>query len=181
MTQQKFWSNQPDQAPPRFQQQTANEGGNNLPPRFKKMILHPQSEMNNGEVSLRPSSNMIFKPKTPSTLPKSATKPPNSNSAGNSNNLNNVLDPIPGGHHNPLSGPPLPHPASGKFIGQTSLLIGKIEISPKNVGLVRAKYWLWFFWRGDVSLETSYINLFSIYFEILPCCSKPSTCPFAPI
>merc|ERR1712061_586384 len=68
-------------------------------------------------------SNMIFKPKTPSTLPKSATKPPNSNSAGNSNNLNNVLDPIPGGHHNPLSGPPLPHPASGKFIGQTSLLI----------------------------------------------------------
>jgi translation initiation factor 4G len=67
---------------------------------------------------------MIFKPKTPSTLPKSATKPPNSNLAGNSNsnNLNNMLDPIPGGH-NPLSGPPLPHPASGKIIGQTSLLI----------------------------------------------------------
>ena len=147
MTQQKFWSNQPsDQgAPPRFQQhqQSANndQGSGNLPPRFKKMILHPQSEMNNGDVSLRPSSNMIFKPKTPSTLPKSATKPPNSsNSAGNSNNLNNMLDPIPGGH-NPLSGPPLPHPASGKFIGQTSLLIGKIEISSKNVGLVRAKYW----------------------------------------
>ena len=35
-----------------------------------------------------------------------------------------MLDPIPGGH-NPLSGPPLPHPASGKIIGQTSLLIGK--------------------------------------------------------
>ena len=167
MTQQKFWSNQPsDQgAPPRFQQhqQSANndQGSGNLPPRFKKMILHPQSEMNNGDVSLRPSSNMIFKPKTPSTLPKSATKPPNSsNSAGNSNNLNNMLDPIPGGH-NPLSGPPLPHPASGKFIGQTSLLIGKIEISPKNVGLVRAQYWLV---RGIFFLNRKKNNILALKF-----------------
>ena len=82
-SQQKFWS-QPDQAPPRFQQQAANET-NNLPPRFKKMILHQQAE---DEVSLRPNSSMIFKPKTPSMLPKSA-KPPSSN-------LNNIFDPTPG-------------------------------------------------------------------------------------
>ena len=76
------------------------------------MILQ-KGPNDDSEVSLRPSSNMIFKPKTPSMLPKSAKPPANANQ--------NIL--MGGDMANPLSGPPLPNPASGKIMGQTPLLI----------------------------------------------------------
>ena len=61
------------------------------------------SRDNRDEVSLKPqTSSMIFKPKTPSLLPKSA-KPTNNQ---------NILDPVPSLLP---SGPSLP-PASGKVI-----------------------------------------------------------------
>ncbi len=45
--------------------------GQSLPPRFKKM--HPNSDKSEEMVSLRPQSGpLVFKPKTPSMLPKSA-------------------------------------------------------------------------------------------------------------
>ena len=84
-----------------------------LPPRFKKMNFglnstvqnHRETEENK-DLTLKPQNSMIFKPKTPSLLPKSA-KP-------------NILDPEP----NLLpSGPSLP-PASGKIM-QAPILIEK--------------------------------------------------------
>ena len=83
----------------------SSESSNNLPPRFKKMILHQgpfdSNDNSSNEVSLKPTnSSMLFKPKTPSLLPKSA-KPTNNQ---------NILDPVPSLLP---SGPALP-PASGK-------------------------------------------------------------------
>jgi len=114
-----------DREPPRYSNNSnggigssmdRSEPSNNLPPRFKKMILHPGSSDSNdnassNEVSLKPTtSSMIFKPKTPSLLPKSAK--PTSNQ--------NILDPVPSLLP---SGPALP-PASGKVM-QAPILIEK--------------------------------------------------------
>jgi translation initiation factor 4G len=94
-----------------------NSAPNNLPPRFKKMILSQDGRLDsndNGghEVSLKPkTSSMIFKPKTPSSLPNSA-KPLTNNQ--------NILDPVPSLLP---SGPALP-PASGKVM-QAPIFIEK--------------------------------------------------------
>merc|ERR1719367_13024 len=85
---------------------------NSLPPRFKRIQIDSNDNSGSNEVSLRPqtSSSMIFKPKTPSLLPKSA-KPTNNQ---------NILDPVPSLLP---SGPALP-PASGKVM-QAPILIEK--------------------------------------------------------
>jgi len=94
-----------------------------LPPRFKKMILHQDGRMDSNdnassnEVSLKPTTSMIFKPKTPSLLPKSAKPIINQN----------ILDPVPSLLP---SGPALP-PASGKVM-QTPILIEKKHKQTSN-------------------------------------------------
>ena len=52
----------------------ANNAKNDLPPRFKKMMMTQQrAQGSSEEVSLRPPANsMVLKPKTPTVLPKSA-------------------------------------------------------------------------------------------------------------
>ena len=106
---------------------SGSESSNSLPPRFKKMILHQQGphsdsnldnvadrssrDLDRNEVSLKPTtSSMIFKPKTPSLLPKSA-KPLTNNQ--------NILDPAPSLLP---SGPALP-PASGKVSFELKITI----------------------------------------------------------
>jgi len=87
-----------------------SEPSNNLPPRFKRIQIDSNDNSSSNEVSLKPTSSMIFKPKTPSLLPKSAK--PTSNQ--------NILDPVPSLLP---SGPALP-PASGKVM-QAPILIEK--------------------------------------------------------
>ncbi len=100
------WSNMGEQ-PNRYASSNSNASNDMLAPRFKKMILQPEHEASNHEVSLKPTtSSMIFKPKTPSLLPKSAK--PN----------NNILDPAPSLLP---PGTALP-PASGKVM-QAPILI----------------------------------------------------------
>jgi len=92
-----------------------SEASNNLAPRFKR--IHIDSNDNSNEVSLRPSGSMIFKPKTPSLLPKSAKPIINQN----------ILDPVPSLLP---SGPALP-PASGKVM-QAPILIEKKHKQTSN-------------------------------------------------
>lgn len=73
----------------------SNSGPGSLPPRLKKMVLNQSGPGGSGkdmEISLRPqmANNMLFKPKTPSMLPKSAQR---GNSDGSPLGENSLLGP----------------------------------------------------------------------------------------
>jgi hypothetical protein len=95
----------------------------NLPPRFKKMILqqsdggdggHQENTTSTaviGGVSLRPPqpNNMVFKPKTPSMLPKSAMTPSTASVTAVTTTAAAAAN---------SADPPLPPPASSKNMQQ---------------------------------------------------------------
>ena len=70
----------------------ANNAKNDLPPRFKKMMMTQQrSQGSTEEVSLRPPANsMVHKPKPPTVVPKSATA--NTGTGNHSGPLGPLLD-----------------------------------------------------------------------------------------
>ena len=90
--------------PPRFQDRQEESNMNNLPPRFNKKPPHqhqftsqnPLAGSKDVELSLRPASGtMLFKPKTPSLLPKSALGRSDASPHGD-NAMNNPLPSLAG-------------------------------------------------------------------------------------
>ena len=112
----------------------ANNAKNDLPPRFKKMMMTQQrAQGSTEEVSLRPPANsMVLKPKTPAVLPKSAVP----GAPGNAGPLGPLVDaalPLPA---SPPMGPS--NPNNGKAANNTAApLPGKeasvVVIKPGSV------------------------------------------------